>query len=224
MSDAAPSHLALEAAHLLRKLTGQRWRAQAAAKRAFAEALAALKPGDIAIDLGANAGEFTAPMAATGAQVYAFEPDPHAADLLRNKVAGFDNVTVIEAAAGTQDGQATLYRKKGFGSEPDRATKSSSLFSEKSNVTEADAVQIEICDFVAFLTGLGHDVALTKIDIEGAEVPLFEALLASGAAKRLRRVFVETHERSLPQLAARTAALKSALTVQTVPSVNWDWH
>ncbi len=223
MTTDAPSRLQLETAHLVRKLTGRRARARATAKRAFRACLARLTPQDVAIDLGANAGEFTVPMAETGARVFAFEPDPHALTLLHKAVAGHPNVTVIEAAAGAEDGTAQLYRKRGFDREPDRASKSSSLYAEKRNVAD-EAIDIEVKDFNAFLADLETDVALIKIDIEGAEVPLMEALLDSPQAARVGEIFIETHERGLPYLAARTAALKSRTAGQTRPRVNWDWH
>ena len=50
------------------------------------------------------------------------------------------------------------------------------------------------------------------------------ALLASPAAARIGRIFVETHERALPGLAARTRALKARTRGLARPAVNWDWH
>ena len=223
MSD-QPSRLSLEAAHLWHKITGQRARAQKAAKDAFAAAVARLGPGDIAIDLGANVGEFTTVLAQTGARVFAFEPDPHAFDLLSAKVGAMPNVTLIQAAAGTEDSTAQLFRKSGFEREPDRATKSSSLFADKANVATENAVQIEIRNFPVFLQELNHNVALIKIDIEGAEVPLLEVLLSQDVAARIGEIYVETHERKLPQLAARTQALIQASQHRTAPRINWDWH
>ena len=224
MTAAAPSRAALELAHVWHKLTGRRRRAQADAKRTFRTVLDRLGAADIAIDLGANVGEFTTQMAATGAQVYAFEPDPHAFALLQKAVADRPNVTLIDAAAGAEAGESRLYRAAGFAREPDRRTKSSSLFADKRNVTTRDALTIRIVDFPAFVANLDRDIALIKIDIEGAEVPLLEALLASPAAARIGDIFVETHERSLPQLAARTLALKAASQGRTAPRINWDWH
>lgn len=220
------SRLRLETLHVWRKLTGQRRRAQVAAKRAFDAALARLGSDDIAIDLGANVGEFTAKMAATGARVYAFEPDPHAFALLQKAVGGRANVTLFQAAAGVEDSTATLYRAAGFESERnrDRASKSSSLFVEKRNVAADNAVSIEVRDFPAFLRGLDHPIALIKIDIEGGEVPLMERLLSCDPALPIGEIYVETHERKLPHMAARTATLKHATAARTAPRVNWDWH
>ncbi len=76
---------------------------------------ALLKPGDVAIDLGAYRGTHTIPMAravrgpdgAVGA-VHAFEPNPAMAAALRTTFAapGLDHVTLHEAAAAAEDGQA----------------------------------------------------------------------------------------------------------------------
>ena len=221
---AAEGRLSRELSHIWTKFSGRRARAQRLAKRAFAEVLAALGPDDIAIDLGANAGEFTRPMAETGARVFAFEPDPHALRILRSTVAEFDNVTIIPAAAGAVDGTATLYRRKDFDSEPDRASKSSSLMAEKRNVVADHGLDVEMRDFAGFLQALDHDVALVKMDIEGAEVPVLERLFDSGAADRIGHIFVETHERALPHLADRMAQLKARAARRDAPVVNWDWH
>ena len=219
-----PSRFRLEIRHLWAKLSGRRARAQARAKVAFKQALAGLTAADVAIDLGANAGEFTRPMAETGAQVYAFEPDPHALKMLEKSVAAFANVTIVPAAAGTADGTAQLYRSTRFAREPDRRSKSSSLLPQKRNVSVAASVQIETRDLIAFLTGLDQDIALIKMDIEGAEVALMEALLAAPVAARIGDIFIETHERALPHLAARTEALRSAGNGRIAGRLNWDWH
>ncbi|MDJ0826263.1 MAG: FkbM family methyltransferase [Rhodobacter sp.] len=214
----------LEVAHLWRKLSGRRRRAQRAAKREFAAALARLGPADLAIDLGANAGEFTVPMAQTGAEVHAFEPDPHALTRLRMVVAGYENVILHDAAAGARAGVFRLFRAKTFERDPDRRSKSSSLLAEKRNVSTDDSIEVQVVDFVQFLRDLDREVALIKIDIEGAEVELLEALLDTPEAARIGQVFVETHERALPHLAQRTAALKARATQIARPRINWDWH
>ena len=101
----------LEGTHVWSKITGRRRRAQAAAKHAYNEAVANLGPGDIAIDLGANVGEFTAPLADTGARVFAFEPDPLAFAMLHELLGHRDNVTLFNAAAGIE----TAGRHNGIG-------------------------------------------------------------------------------------------------------------
>ena len=216
--------LSAELSHIWYKVSGQRAKAQREAKQAFARALADLKPDDVVIDLGANAGEFTVQMAKTGAKVYAFEPDPHALGLLNSAVAGLANVSVMAAAAGVAADTAMLYRKRGFEREADRATKSSSLVSSKRNVDPEHSVTVEVVDFPSFLEQLNRDIAVIKMDIEGAEVDLLEHLLDHRVASRIGEIYVETHERALPETASRIAALKIRSTGLDRPRINWDWH
>lgn len=213
-----------ELRHLWRKLSGEKARARAAALAAFDAALAGLRPGDLAIDLGANAGIFTEAMAKTGADVVAFEPDPHAFGLLTARLSGQTNVQLMPAAAGASAGSFQLFRHRDFAASPDRRTTSSSLIVDKKNVDPSQAITVEVLDFAAYLTGLNRDVALLKIDIEGAEVDLLERLLADTVADRIKMIFVETHERNLPQLAARTEALKALSRRRANPTINWDWR
>lgn len=210
--------------HLWRTVTLQRRFAKWAARREFLASVAALRPGDLVIDLGANVGRFTSPMADRGADVIAFEPDPEAFSRLEKALGERPNVKLVAAAAGTEEGEVRLYRHPDFDAAPDVRTKSSSVVAAKANVDPKRSVAVRQIDFLAFLRGLDRDVALLKIDIEGAEVPLMEALLASDLAGRVAHIFVETHERSIPEFVARTRALRSWTQGLSRPRVNWNWH
>ena len=72
--------------------------------------LALLRPGDVVIDCGANVGEVSARLVATGATVIAFEPDPYAFEKLSERVAGCDNVTLHQQAVSTEAGTLRLMR------------------------------------------------------------------------------------------------------------------
>ena len=84
--------------------------------------------------------------------------------------------------------------------------------------------EVQVMDFCKFLKDLNHDVAIIKMDIEGAEVALMEKLLDDPVTSRIGSIFIETHERKLPELATRTAALKTRTAGSEKPLVNWDWH
>jgi FkbM family methyltransferase len=109
---------------LNRTINGRRWRLSAKCWRAFPEDWeadldrffdATVQPGMIVADVGAHVGIHTLSLAARvgcDGHVYAFEPVPHVAALLRrhiklNRLA--DRVTIVEKAVGELDGQAEMH-------------------------------------------------------------------------------------------------------------------
>lgn len=214
----------LEALHVWNKFTLQNHFNEKAAKLEFNKILTSLTSSNIALDIGANVGEFTIPLAKSGAQVFAIEPDPHAFSILQKTTAPFSNVTLINAAASDKDGETMLYRSSAFDKSPDRLTKSSSLFADKKNVSAATGFKVQTIDFCAFLKKLGSPVKLMKVDIEGAEVPLFENIFEQNLETRFEHAFVETHERDIPEIAVRTRQLKQHTKDLENPSINWNWH
>ncbi|WP_439523102.1 FkbM family methyltransferase [Marivita sp.] len=192
------------------------------AEAAFRAALTSAT-GQICIDLGANLGQHARHMAEHAAKVYAFEPDPWTAAELRKRLADVANVEVIEAAAGTEDGTFPLYRTASFDADPEEQSQSSSLMAEKRNVDASSAIDVKVIDFPAFLESLDSEIAVIKMDIEGAEVPLLEVLFDHPVKSRIGHLFVETHESRLPDLLARTNALRDRAAQMTHPVVNMDW-
>ncbi len=211
-----PGELGLKYRRKLRKLYAP------AAERAFRDALEHAS-GKVCIDLGANLGQHTRTMAAHASKVYAFEPDPWTAAKLREALADLDTVEVVEAAAGTEDGSFPLYRTASFDDDPVEQSQSSSLMAQKKNVDPSTAINVTVIDFPAFLERLDTDIAVIKMDIEGAEVPLLEALFDHPVRTRIGHLFVETHESRIPDLLTRTDALRARAAEMTQPVVNMDW-
>lgn len=216
---------------LLRHLPGQRGldygrrlsklnapRAQAAFRAALAGA-----GGKVCVDLGANLGDYTREMAAHAGRVYAFEPDPWTAARLREAVADLENVEVIEAAAGAEESVVTLYRSPEFAADPDAASQYASTVAEKRNIDTTAGTEVRQIDFARWLADLEREVAVIKMDIEGAEVALLERLFDTPAFARVGHVFVETHENRIPDLARRTQALRRRARRTARPVVDMDW-
>jgi len=67
-------------------------------------------------------------------------------------------------------------------------------------------------------------VAFVKMDIEGAELEILEALDAQGLLAQIRCIVVETHERKFKDLRPRYKALRETLA-EKYPGkrVNLDW-
>lgn len=174
------------------------------------------------IDLGANVGEVTRRMAAEGGQVIAFEPDPWALAELRASVGGLGNVEIVPAAAGIGNGTITLYRHPDFAADPALHSESSSIVADKANVPRGDAVMVRKVDFPRFLAG--REIGVLKMDIEGAEVEILEALFdRPDLLGRVRYIFAETHERMIPGHGPRVEALRRRARRVTGTRINLEW-
>ena len=180
--------------------------------------------GKTFVDLGANVGEVTRRMAATAGRVFAFEPDPWALAQLSANVRDLPNVTVVPAAVGTKDGIVQLYRKPQFDRDPAFHSRASSVVVDKPNLCSETAIAVQQVDFLRWLSGLVGDIWLIKVDIEGAEVALLEALLLRpDLLSRIEHVFVETHERFIADHRDRVAALRATCSEMRRPRVSLDW-
>lgn len=82
---------------------------------------------------------------------------------------------------------------------------------------------MEQIDLVSFIDRLQRPVALLKMDIEGAEVTVLERLLDTGCIARVGHVFVETHEKRIPELAPRMQALRDRIAADDIKTINLDW-
>lgn len=197
-----------------------RWRAE----REFEQVIAQLRPGDIAIDCGANIGLFTRKMAATGATVYAFEPDPYAFKVLRRDFSSIPHVMIRDCAVGTSQKRVHLYRSSEFSSDPLKSTISSSLFYSKQNMDTKSPIIVDQIDLCSFIAGMQSSIHIIKMDIEGAEVEIIEKLIETGLIHKIRSMFVETHEKQIPELTERMEAIKSYVKHKGLRSINLDWQ
>jgi FkbM family methyltransferase len=193
------------------------------AARQFAVTMSTLGPGDIAIDLGANVGEFTELMANTGCTVHSFEPDPWAIGRLEERIAARDNVVLHRCAAGTESGTITLLRSPFHAANPGVHSQGSTMM-QRSDFDPRNGVEVEVIDFLAFLEELDRPVKVIKMDIEGAEVALLEALFESPLLQRIEAIFVETHYNLFPEQLFRVAELRRRAEDLRRPKINFDWH
>ncbi|WP_161556063.1 FkbM family methyltransferase [Mangrovicoccus ximenensis] len=188
----------------------------------FRDAMEAAR-GLPAVDLGANFGEVAQRLAETASVVHAFEPDPWTASRLRANVGHLPNVVIHEAAAGAEAGEIELFRHVDFDESTGRHCESATVVAAKDGADRGNSVRVPMLAVPEFLETLGPEIGILKIDIEGAEVALMEALLEHPVLARVRYVFVETHEDKIPELAARTAALKRRVRWMRHPHVNMNW-
>ena len=127
-----------------------------------------LRPGDVAIDVGANIGILTVPMSeAVGAQgvVLAVEPLPAVRDRLNRNLAlnHTANVRVIAQAASDREGTALLYPPR-----PDAANWGQASLAMMHHLDADAGIEVPLVTLDSLVRAQGLDrVRLIKIDVEG---------------------------------------------------------
>lgn len=186
---------------------------------AFRRYLANAPADSLAVDCGANVGEITALMLAAGLRVIAFEPDPICIGQLRARFEGEPRLTLIPKAVGASDRHAPLYRQMADG-QP--ATQGSSLIHAEYHVDEP-AADVEVVDLMRFLRELGEPVHVLKLDVEGAEAEILEALFDQNDPPMIGRLFAETHESLNPDLARRLGDIRRRVSALDNPKIDLEW-
>lgn len=190
--------------------------------REFEAKLASLDENSICLDLGANVGHYTLRMAKYAGHVHAFEPDPWAFAKLTDNLKGLTNVTLHNAAVGAETGMLRLFRDPDFEVNPDWASLGSTTL-QRADVAMGEGIDIPCVALAQFIASLDADIALVKMDIEGAEVAVLEALYSSDAIKRIEALFIETHYHTFPEQILPMADLKQRYGALSRPITNFDW-
>ncbi|MFC3182811.1 FkbM family methyltransferase [Cypionkella sinensis] len=188
---------------------------------------AMLKPGDLVMDCGANMGVVTTVLAATGADVLAYEPDPYAFSVLEQKFANTPNVTLINAAVGVGAGSIRLMRADNFGDNPDGASVKSTILDGGRRIDAENAVEVTLLDFPTLVrehVAARGEIAFVKMDIEGAELDILETLDREDLFTNIRALVAETHERKFKDLRDRYKTLRETVAAKyPAGKVNLDW-
>jgi hypothetical protein len=107
----------------------------------------------------------------------------------------------------------------------ERFSEAASLVRDDKSVDCENSVEVEVVDFPAFLVSLNRDVRLIKMDIEGSEWDLLEALLDHPVLDRIDCIFVETHEWMDPaKYMPKAARFQKQAEVLRRPYINLFWH
>jgi FkbM family methyltransferase len=171
--------------------------------------------GMVVLDIGASVGYYTLLAARRVGQagaVYAFEPHPASADLLRRNVhrAGLRNVTLVPKGVSDVPGHAVLFTSAGL---PETSSLHERAVPEAGGVVSVECVTID--DYLST-----RHVDVVKVDVEGHEAAVLEGMRATLAGNPEVILFVECNPTALGHGGASADALLSLLHGQGF-SVAW---
>jgi FkbM family methyltransferase len=157
----------------------------------------ALKPGDVAIDVGANIGYMTSLFAArvgpTG-RVEAFEPHPRIFARLKHNVQSFlpacTTVRIQNIALAGRDGSAQLIEPPIFGINEGASTVARGM--SASEPGGRNGFEVRTAKFDSLFT-CDH-IALMKVDVEGFEGEVLAGAEHALAQRRIKSVIYEAHD------------------------------
>ncbi len=148
--------------------------------------------GDVVLDLGTNDGWFSSVVAASGATVIGFEPNPFSAARAIRRLRRFSNASVVTGAVGDRTGLTMLMFPREYVKA--RVLHSGSASIEPNNRAVATEVSLSV-----FVVSLGEILAalprikFLKIDVEGSERLLWPILEEHW--EKIEYCAIETHER-----------------------------
>lgn len=182
-----------------------------------------ISPGDTIVDCGANVGDLTSRFAATPATVIAFEASPIVFRILSRRFAGHPRVKCFNQGVWDEACKLKFSLPAIRGSSDEIDVSEGSSFLESKHVI-GEQVEIDCIDLVQWLVEYPTKIRLLKMDIEGAECRVIEAMLARGIFNKIDFMVVETHEIQMPNLTDRTLHIKQQLVDQGLTDrVRLDW-
>jgi len=183
-------------------------------------------PGDVVIDCGASVGEVTAYFCSKGSEVYAFEPNKYAFDVLKRRFSNNPNVHCVQkgVSAPEQAGIAKLYLHEHAESDQIKYSTGSSTRADKCNINLKNYLEIQLLDLCSFIKILNRPIKVLKIDIEGAEMELIDSLIEQKIAHNIEHIFVETHEKKIPSLREPLEALKKKIEKEGLTNIDLTWR
>lgn len=191
------------------------------AKYRFRRALKKAPTGAIAIDCGANVGDVTEVLVQHGLKVIAFEPDPMAIEVFRRRFRDDSRITLHECAVGAAPGSGQLHRSARAAADLEYS-QHSSLFGFDHLERDATAT-VPIIDIVQALKDIDGRIYIMKLDIEGAEAEVLEALLDANCTTSVDHIFVETHERFGAEIKSRIDALRTRIALGGHKNIDLNW-
>ena len=143
------------------------------------------------LDLGANLGHFSAAALSLGFRVISVEPHPTAFRYLESRFAKDPNVILVNKAVSNKNSKINLQLHPDHFRDPLVTSLSATIIVEKFEEPH-DVVEVETITF-SELISMSDKFSIVKIDIEGAEIYLFDEIVTE--YEKIQNLLLETHKR-----------------------------
>jgi FkbM family methyltransferase len=144
--------------------------------------------------------------------LYGFDPWPALVE--GEAVVDGTRVVLERKAAWIEDGEIEFARVRGLRGWDSTVMRAKNARGEWTG--SGEIVRVLCFDFSAWLRTL-PEPPVVKLDIEGAEFPVLETLVADGTDGHVAELLVEWHDDKMPDFAKRRAALLAALRCPVTP-------
>lgn len=171
------------------------------------------------IDAGAHAGVFSDIALASGGICYAFEPNIYLHAFLKDLYKDNEKLILSNKAVSNQN-STTIFYDGG----QDVVSEDAGII--KTNWHKESGYEVELIDFCEFLREIlkkHKKITLIKIDIEGAEFDVLDALIEQKLYENIEYIMVETHERFFENPSQKINTLKEKITQNNITNIFLDW-
>lgn len=167
-----------------------------------------LNEDSVVVDVGGYHGHWASDIFNMYAcTVHVFEPVEEFANIISNRFKHNKKIVVHPAALGTSTDTSTIYLERG----------GTSLVKKTDTETE-----IQVLDAHTFITSLGRQIDVMKINIEGAEYDLLEHIVTHGDTSCIKNIQIQFHA-FVPNAVERRERIQSALSKTHRQTYNYDF-
>ncbi len=173
------------------------------------------------IDGGTHKGVFSDVALACGAVCHAFEPNLYLCAFLRNLYKNNPRFILHEAAIATKNDKTVFYDMNA-----NIVSDGASIVQIETGYAQNAGYEVAMIDFCEFLKNLIAEhgkIHFVKLDIEGAEFEVLDAILEQNLFEKIEFLMVETHERFFDNGRAKITALKQKIAQKGAKNIYLDW-
>lgn len=199
------------------------------------DAINEINSDSICIDCGGHIGLISEIFLKLGATVHTFEPNIYLINYMKYRLSEYVNskkLILENKAVWDRKDSIKLYLRESFSLEDITHidSESSSILVEKTdenlmfNTSINNFLEVDSIDLTDYLKKIDKQIHILKIDIEGVEFDVLKKMITTEMYKKIKYIFVETHDYKLPAIKSKADAVKKKIKQLDINNIFLDWH